>query len=401
MGRGGAGRAGIDPPGEDRALPGPSRELVLALHELYRGAGKPSSREIALDVEKGHYRDTVSHDTIAKMLGGHSFPRWDKWDAVVRALAVRNAERCDPDAEARRVQELWLAAQDHANVNETPEDIIQAPDMSSCAGQIPRGAGKARSGIAADASGLIKEETAGCPMTDLETGGGRTLAPVQQADLFGEDQDAEMTRLLTTVRQFPGHDPSRQDAIGRAGPAFSGASRTSASHDLAPERGVAGADGEQGVRGGRSNRRIITIVSGLVVAIIGGLFAASLATSPSGPPYWSGGVTFASINFDATPPQSNFTPSRDWTLAINDRQDTLYAVNGARQAVWPGPGNPSFRQCRDLTSANPGPAGIKIWQGLRICVASASGRIAFLSVIHIYRYKGYDNEITGNAITWP
>lgn len=149
MGRGGAGRADIDPPGEDRALPEPSRALVLALDELYRDAGKPSSREIAMEIRKGHYRDTVSHDTIAKMLRGRSVPRWDKWDAVVRALAVRNSQRHDPDTEARRMQELWLAAQDHANVSETREDIVPAPDITSCASQIPRGADETRSDPAA------------------------------------------------------------------------------------------------------------------------------------------------------------------------------------------------------------------------------------------------------------
>jgi hypothetical protein len=342
MGRGGAGRVGIDPPGEDRALPGPSRELVLALHELYRGAGKPSSREIALAVEKGHYRDTVSHDTIAKMLRGHSFPRWDKWEPVVRALAARNAEQRDTDAEARRMQELWLAVQDHANMNETPGDIVQAPDITSGVGQIPRGAGETRSDPAAAASGLISHETAGCPMTDLETGGGRTLASIQRA--------------------------------------------------------VVGADGAQGARGGRNSRWAITIVTGLVVAI-GCLIAASLATPPPGPAYWSGRVTFAEINFDAIPPQSNPKPSRDWTLAINEKQGTLWAEKGVREAVWPGAGNPSFRQCRDLISANAGIA-LKIWPGLRICVASARGRIAFLDVINLVRYKGYVNEIVGNAVIW-
>lgn len=354
MGRGGAGRAGIDPPGEDRAPPGPSRALFLALGELYRDAGKPSSREIAMEVRRGHYRDTVSHDTIAKMLRGHSVPRWDKWDAVVRALAVRNSQR-DPDTEARRMQGLWLAAHDQANVNEAPEDIVQAPDIISCDGQIPRGADETPSDPAANASGLIKEETAGCPVTDLETGGGRALASIQRADLSGVDQDAEMTRPLTTVQQFPGQDPSGQDAIGRAGSALP----TSASHDLARERAVGGAGSEQSAGSGRNNRRTITIVSGLVVAIVGGLFAAELATSPSGPSYWSGGVTFSAINFDVTPPQSDSKLSRYWTLAINDREDRLYAVNDAREAVWPGAGNPSFRQCRELTSANPAPAGLK------------------------------------------
>jgi hypothetical protein len=71
---------GIEPPGLDRLSEGPGRDLVLALHGLYRGSGKPSTRRIAEDVKNGDYRDTVSHETVAAMLhGDRGLPRWRSW----------------------------------------------------------------------------------------------------------------------------------------------------------------------------------------------------------------------------------------------------------------------------------------------------------------------------------
>lgn len=105
--------SGISLPGLDRLPPGPHRELVEALHELYRGAGKPSVRRIASAATEGPFRDTVSHETVSAMLHGKGgLPRWEKVDAVVRVLASWNPSPLDPDGEAGRVQQLWLAAHD-------------------------------------------------------------------------------------------------------------------------------------------------------------------------------------------------------------------------------------------------------------------------------------------------
>jgi hypothetical protein len=114
---------GIEPPGLDRLPEGPGRDLVLALHALYRGSGKPSTRRIAEDVHDGDYRDTVSHETVAAMLhGDRGLPRWEKLEAVVSVLALRHTPSLDPVAEAMRMQEYWHAAQGHANLGE-----IEAP----------------------------------------------------------------------------------------------------------------------------------------------------------------------------------------------------------------------------------------------------------------------------------
>ncbi len=119
---------GIEPPGVDRLPEGPGRDLVLALHALYRGSGKPSTRRIAEDVQNGDYRDTVSHETVAAMLrGDRGLPRWEKLEAVVSVLALRHTPPLDPVAEATRIQELWHAAQGHADLDEAARDLARTP----------------------------------------------------------------------------------------------------------------------------------------------------------------------------------------------------------------------------------------------------------------------------------
>jgi hypothetical protein len=101
----------IELPGEDRLPSGPARELVVALHDLYRGAGRPGLRRIAKAVrDNGDYSDTVSHETVSDMLNGKGVPRWSKLDCVVRQLAIWNAQRRDPEEVAARFLRLWEAA---------------------------------------------------------------------------------------------------------------------------------------------------------------------------------------------------------------------------------------------------------------------------------------------------
>jgi hypothetical protein len=50
------------------------------------------------------------------------------------------------------------------------------------------------------------------PVPDIDLGGGRTLASLQWADLFGEHRDAAVMRLLATVRRLLGQQPSRQNS---------------------------------------------------------------------------------------------------------------------------------------------------------------------------------------------
>jgi hypothetical protein len=97
-------------PGLDRLPAGPHRDLVEALHQLYRGAGMPGLRPIVRAVMDGDYRDTVSHEKVAVMLRGEGLPRWSKLEPVVRVLASWHTPRLDVDAETARIQRLWYVA---------------------------------------------------------------------------------------------------------------------------------------------------------------------------------------------------------------------------------------------------------------------------------------------------
>jgi hypothetical protein len=103
--------AGIEPPGDVKLPPGPKRDLVLALHGLYRSAGRPGLRKIANAItEDDALPDTVSHETVSAMLRGTSIPRWPKLECIVRQLSIWHHPRLDPDAEVSRFLTLWNAA---------------------------------------------------------------------------------------------------------------------------------------------------------------------------------------------------------------------------------------------------------------------------------------------------
>ena len=119
---------GIELPGLDCLPEGPRRDLVVALHALYRGAGKPATRKIAEEVKNGDYRGTASYQTVANMLNGESaLRRWENLDAVVRVLACWQTPARNPDTEATRVLKLWNAAHGHADPDETAQGLASAP----------------------------------------------------------------------------------------------------------------------------------------------------------------------------------------------------------------------------------------------------------------------------------
>lgn len=51
-----------------------------------------------------------------------------------------------------------------------------------------------------------------CSVPDLDLGGGRTLGLIQYADLFGDRREANIKRLLATIRRLLSHAPSDQDS---------------------------------------------------------------------------------------------------------------------------------------------------------------------------------------------
>ncbi|MGW3072957.1 MULTISPECIES: pentapeptide repeat-containing protein [unclassified Kitasatospora] len=107
--------AGIVIPTNEKLPPGPRRDLVEALHGLYRGAGKPSLRDISDGIKR---RDalptTVSHDTASQLLNGVTVPSWARVESMVRYLAETavGRQKPDPEGEVERFHRLWLAADD-------------------------------------------------------------------------------------------------------------------------------------------------------------------------------------------------------------------------------------------------------------------------------------------------
>ena len=126
--------AGIQLPDENKLPPGPLRDLVMALHALYRGAGRPGLRRISSAITKGNYRDTVSHEKVSAMLHGEGLPRWSKLEAVVRQLAAWHVPSRDPDSEAARFLPMWEAVQQaHAPVS---SDTENGPQESTAAAHV-------------------------------------------------------------------------------------------------------------------------------------------------------------------------------------------------------------------------------------------------------------------------
>jgi tetratricopeptide (TPR) repeat protein len=108
-------------PGRDQGPTGALRDLVEAVHGLYRAAGKPSMRMISQAVRKRtDIRETVSHQTISTMLNGTGLVGWDKVESIVKQLVVWAVDRRDVDAEIRRFHSLWLAASDANQLHEAP-----------------------------------------------------------------------------------------------------------------------------------------------------------------------------------------------------------------------------------------------------------------------------------------
>ncbi|MGX1884437.1 hypothetical protein [Streptomyces sp. NPDC055287] len=98
-------------PDESALPPGPHRDLLLALHELYRHAGRPGGRRISEEARKSDaLSDVVSHETVNAILKGRTLPRLAKLQAVVWSLASIRFKGPDADAEVKRFESLWESA---------------------------------------------------------------------------------------------------------------------------------------------------------------------------------------------------------------------------------------------------------------------------------------------------
>jgi tetratricopeptide (TPR) repeat protein len=98
-------------PSEERLPPGPLRDLVRELHDLYRTAGAPSARTISTAIRRDlKMQDTVSHETVSGMLRGELLPRWPKFESVVRQLTAWAIDPRPGQSDIRRWFRLWSAA---------------------------------------------------------------------------------------------------------------------------------------------------------------------------------------------------------------------------------------------------------------------------------------------------
>ncbi|UGQ13528.1 hypothetical protein LO772_07960 [Yinghuangia sp. ASG 101] len=96
-------------PGIGDLPPGPRRNLVEALHELYTEAGRPGTRSIATGMMacREALPTTVSHETLNKLLQGQRVPGWPLLEATIRYLAFKSPRKPPPEPIVLRFHALW------------------------------------------------------------------------------------------------------------------------------------------------------------------------------------------------------------------------------------------------------------------------------------------------------
>lgn len=102
---------GIRLPDEATVPRGPLRDLTLIVHEVYRAAGQPSTREIARRIEDNPaLTGTASHESVRAVLNGR-ITRWDVLQAVGHQLAQMAHPPRDPNPVVADLLRHWNRAQ--------------------------------------------------------------------------------------------------------------------------------------------------------------------------------------------------------------------------------------------------------------------------------------------------
>lgn len=103
---------GIPLPDDGVLPPGPRRELVVALHELYDLAGKPSTRKLSAHIRaRDDLPGTLSHEGVSAVLRGSSgLARWLNLESLVRVLCDSAVVPMNIESEVAYIHSLWRAA---------------------------------------------------------------------------------------------------------------------------------------------------------------------------------------------------------------------------------------------------------------------------------------------------
>jgi hypothetical protein len=89
---------------------GPHQELVEALQELHRAAGRPSFRKVSTLIQEYDDRlSAASHESVRKAVNGIRVPSWETVHDIVVVLSERCSLPRDAESEVARFLPLWRA----------------------------------------------------------------------------------------------------------------------------------------------------------------------------------------------------------------------------------------------------------------------------------------------------
>lgn len=103
-------RRGIAEPSEQELPSGAHRDVILAVHQLYRAAGFPSFRDIADAVQDGEYPALMNHQLVAEFLKGRTLSTLPKVQSFAMCLAEWPTPPGDRREASAQITSLWQAA---------------------------------------------------------------------------------------------------------------------------------------------------------------------------------------------------------------------------------------------------------------------------------------------------
>ncbi|MFE5811376.1 hypothetical protein [Streptomyces sp. NPDC056491] len=110
---------------------GPHRQLLLALHQLYRDAGRPGIKRTSDTIQgRNDLPGTLSHEGISKILHGTVLPQhWQKLESLVRQYLTWSVDQPQLEQAAdtvRNILDLWHeATEQRTRKVYTPEEVVR------------------------------------------------------------------------------------------------------------------------------------------------------------------------------------------------------------------------------------------------------------------------------------